>query len=169
MNARKRNILLVSFVAIAAIAAAATSMAGLLDLFTTNQPVRERVRMTSSGIELRHDFRVTEECSYEFNLWLLHKQNKMGELDAVLVNYSLPISVTTNVYRLHGERADPVAQLSGAPRRHGKSPGMTNLLIGRVRLDEGHYRVELSSEGEAPQLEGIDMELVVQPRPKTSC
>lgn len=169
MNARKWSAILASVVAIVALTAVAASRAGVVDLFTHNPPVQVRVRMDSSGFELRQNFRVTKYCSYDVDLRLIHIQNRMGEFDALLTNESLPITVTVDVYRSNGQRIDRVAQVSGRPKLRGHAPSTTILNIGYVKLDEGHYRAEVSSTGDAPRLAGIEADFVVQMRPKTSC
>jgi hypothetical protein len=169
MNARKWSAILSGLVVIAALAATATSAAGLLDLFTHKPPVQVRVRLDSLGLKFHQDFRITKYCGYDFDLRLIHTHNRMGEFDAVLVNESLPISVTVDVYRLNGQRTDRVAHLNGMPQRTGSAPSMTVLEIGNVKLDEGHYRAELSSTGEASPLAGIEADFVVQIPPKTTC
>jgi hypothetical protein len=170
MNARKRRVLLFGFVATTSLAAAGDSVAGLLDLFTNSQPpVKAHVRMGTRGIAFRHDFHITKYCVYDFELRLNHRYGRMGEFDSLLQNDTLPIAMTVDVYRYDGESAARVARLGETPRLSGRGVTMTILKFGSAKLDEGRYRAEVSSEGEAPQLEGIEADFVAQIRPKTSC
>lgn len=170
MNAKKWTVILFGFVALAGLTVAAVSASGLLDMFTSDPPpVHTRVRMDSSGFKLSQDFRVTKYCSYDVELRLIHTQRRMGELDGLLTNRSLPITVTMDVYRLNGQRTERVAQLSGMPKLYAHAPTHTAVTLGYVRLDKGHYRAEVSSAGEAPQLAGMEADFVMQRHPKTTC
>lgn len=170
MNAKKWSLVLFGFVALAAVAAAALSASGLLDMFTHEPaPVHARVRMDASGFNLSQDFRIRKYCSYDFELRLIHTQRRMGELDRLITNRSLPITVTVDVYRLNGSGTERVAQLSGMPKLYAHAPDHTAVLLGFVTLDKGHYRAEISSAGDAPQLAGIEADVVVQRRPKATC
>jgi hypothetical protein len=120
MSEKKRSICLSGLAAFAALAAP-PSMAGLFGSFMhTDAPVNARVRM--GALELRQDFRIAKYCNYDFDLRLIHTQGRMGELDAILPNNRLPLSVTVDIYRITGEHADRVAHLSEKPRLTGKAP-----------------------------------------------
>jgi hypothetical protein len=86
-----------------------------------------------------------------------------------LKNESLPVNVTVDVYLVNEQRTDRVARLSGMPKLSGHAPSMTILTLGYVKLDEGDYRVEVSSTGDAPQLAGIEADFVMQMPPKATC
>lgn len=170
MNARKWSAILAGLGAVVALAAVAASSAGLLDyVLPYDPPVQVRVRMDASGFQLRQDFDIRKYCSYDVDLRLIHIQNRMHEFDALLTNDKLPVEVTVDVHRVNKQRFEPVAQLRGMPKLDGHAPSMTILNIGHVKLDEGDYRVEVSSTGAAPQLAGIEADFVMQPRPKTTC
>lgn len=170
MNARKWTAVLAGLAAVAGFAATAASSMGLLDyLLPRDPPVQVRVRMDSSGFALRRDFRIRKYCGYDVDLRLIHVHNRMREFDALLTNESLPINVTVDVYRVQDARTDRVAQLSGVPELGGHAPTMTILRVGRVKLDEGDYQVDVSSTGDMPQLAGIEADFVMQMTPKATC
>jgi hypothetical protein len=170
MNARKWTAILAGLMAVAGLAATAAPSAGLLDyLLPHDPPVQVRVRMDSSGFALRQGFRIRKYCGYDVDLRLIHVHNRMHELDALLTNETLPINVTVDVYQAQDERTARVAQLSGMPTLGGHAPTMTILSVGKVKLDKGDYRIEVSSTGDVPQLAGIEADFVMQMTPKTTC
>lgn len=79
------------------------------------------------------------------------------------------LAATVDVYQAQDDRTARVTQLSGMPKLSGHAPTMTILRVAKVKLDKGDYRIEVSSTGDAPQLAGIEADLVMQMTPKTTC
>lgn len=167
---KARTALLAAFVAILGLTTAAFSVASLFDPFGHGVPLETRTKFSKQGFTLRQDFKVGKYCNYDVDLRLVHGTRTRQELQSLLVgNAELPLTLNVDIYRYTGENAERVAQLSNAPRMTGWGAEVTILRSGSLRLDKGRYRVEASTTGEAPQLEGVEADFVMQMRPKTNC
>src|SRR5262245_42868926 len=153
--------------ALATLLASEVAIAGFLDLFFGGPVLEQRARIGPEGLALRADFRVGKQCSYQFEVRLLHKHGQMHELDKALGGNVFPVPVNVRVTRA-GDDAAEVARFESAPTLSGHAQTMTIFNAGHESLDKGRYRVEVKSES-VPQLTDIDVDFVVQIRPKTSC
>ena len=166
---RPRRLLFQWLVMLAVLLASDVARAGLLDLFFGEGPLlKQRVQMGPDGLALFGSFRVATKCGYEFDLRLLHKQEKFGELDALFDGGAFPVPVTLRVFPEGDRGAGAVVQFEQAPRISSRAAVMTIFNLARASLDKGRYRVELKSAA-VPKLAGVDVDFVVQLRPKTSC
>lgn len=165
--ARRVGVLCVT--ALASLLASEVAMAGILDLLFGGGPLLEqRTRIGPEGLALRGDFRVGKACSYQFEVRLLHQHGQMHELDQALGGGSVfPVPVDVRVTRTGDDPAE-VARFAGPPTLSGQAQTMTIFNAGHASLGKGRYHVEVKS-GAVPQLAGVDVDFVVQIRPKTSC
>jgi hypothetical protein len=154
-------------VTLAALAASAVANAHLIDLFFGMKPLlHQRARMEPNGLALQGSFSVSKKCPYDFELRLRHQQ--MHELDAAIGGMVFPVPVTLRVSQEGKDELVEVVHLERAPPLTGHGQEMTIFTIGAAPLERGRYRVDLESAA-VPTLTNVDIDFVVQLRPKTSC
>jgi hypothetical protein len=165
-----RRTLLQCLVIQLSLTASEVSSAGLLSVVFGKAPALEKtVRIGPRGARLRDEFRVRKYCSYQIDVRLVHREARLGEFDALIENDELPITVIVEMYRQESDHVERLARLEGRPRLFGRGKDLTLFNVEEVRLEKGRYRVEFSTVGEPGKLEGLDLQFVVQTRPKSVC
>ncbi|WP_129643214.1 hypothetical protein [Peristeroidobacter agariperforans] len=124
-------------------------------------PLRELANRTvETPIEIEY------RCVYELTLRLHHREGRMREYEALLVNKELPVEMRVE---LRNEAAQPVLQKSVRAKHFGESPTLSSFAIASTILEPGKYQLTIASGDIPSQLLSALAELVVQQPPKTLC
>lgn len=166
-----RRLKLCSAIALVCLLSSGVAMAGLWDWFTGGGgPVlRQEATIGAQGVQIQAEFPVRRQCSYQLEIWLHHRQPRMGDFDALVIDEQLPVTFALDIHSLATEPPKAVTRLEKRPQLLGRGARITTFILDRVVLEKGRYRANLRSTSDASALAGVKMEFAVQVRPKTRC
>lgn len=165
-----RRLKLGGAIALLCLLGSGVAMAGWWDWFTGGGPVlRETATIGAQGVQIQAEFAVRKQCSYQLEIWLHHRQPRMGDFDAMLIDEKLPVTFALDIHSLASDSPQLVTRLEKRPRLNGRGARITTFILDAVVLEKGRYRADLRSISDASALAGVNMEFAVQVRPKTRC